>query len=106
VDGSEELCDHRADPSEWTNLAVNPQHAAIITEHRRWLPKIDVPLAANSSNRVLTYDKMTDEAVWEGNLFHRSDSLPEYVRQSDDQHLASRLADRASGAHRSPGIGG
>lgn len=38
ADGSEELYDHDRDPHEWTNLADNPKHAAVIEEHRRWLP--------------------------------------------------------------------
>jgi arylsulfatase A-like enzyme len=29
ADGSEELYDHRSDPHEWTNLAGDPQHAAV-----------------------------------------------------------------------------
>ncbi len=33
--------------------------------------------AANSANRVLTYDKMTNEAVWEGKPFRRRDPIPE-----------------------------
>ena len=38
-DGSEELYDHSKDPNEWTNLAGRPEHAAVIREHARWLPK-------------------------------------------------------------------
>lgn len=41
TDGSEELYDHDRDPHEWTNLADNPKHAAIIASHRRWLPKTE-----------------------------------------------------------------
>jgi choline-sulfatase len=77
ADGSEELYDHQADPREWTNLAGKPEHAAVIAEHRRWLPKIDLPPAPRSANRVLTYDKATDEAVWEGQTVRRSDPIPE-----------------------------
>jgi arylsulfatase A-like enzyme len=77
ADGSEELYDHQADPNEWTNLADRPQHAAVISELRRWLPKIDRPPAANSANRVLTYDKLTDQAVWEGQPVRRTDPIPE-----------------------------
>ena len=39
ADGSEELYDHDKDPHEWTNLAGNPKHTAVIADHRRWLPK-------------------------------------------------------------------
>ena len=41
ADGSEELYDHHLDPHEWTNLADHPKHAAVIAEHRRWLPKFE-----------------------------------------------------------------
>jgi arylsulfatase A-like enzyme len=77
ADGSEELYDHESDPREWTNLAGKPEFAAVIAEHRRWMPKIDLPPAANSAQRVLTYDKSTDEAVWEGKTVRRHDPIPE-----------------------------
>lgn len=77
ADDSEELYDLQADPREWSNLAAKPEHAGVIAEHRRWLPKVEVPPAANSAHRVLTYDKQTDEAVWEGTLIRRSDPIPE-----------------------------
>ncbi len=37
-DGSEELYDHHADPNEWTNVAADPRHAAVMAEQARWLP--------------------------------------------------------------------
>jgi arylsulfatase A-like enzyme len=77
ADGSEELHDHQTDPHEWTNLAGDARHAAILKEHRRWLPKIDEPPATGSTQRVLTYDKAIDEAVWEGARVRRSDPIPE-----------------------------
>ena len=77
ADGSEELYDMQSDPHEWTNLAGRPEFAAVIAEHRKWLPKIDVPPAPGSASRVLTYDKATDEAVWEGKTVKRSDPIPE-----------------------------
>jgi arylsulfatase A-like enzyme len=77
ADGSEELYDMVNDPNEWTNVAAKPENAAIIAEHRKWLPKIDLPPAPNSASRVLTYDKKTDEAVWEGTTVKRSDPIPE-----------------------------
>jgi hypothetical protein len=49
----------------------------VLAEHRRWLPKIDSAPAAGSAQRVLTYDKSTDEAVWEGTIVRRSDPIPE-----------------------------
>ncbi|MBL9114670.1 MAG: sulfatase [Verrucomicrobiaceae bacterium] len=77
ADGSEELYDMKNDPNEWTNVANKPEHASIIEAHRKWLPKIDVPPAPNSASRVLTYDKKSDEAVWEGKTVKRTDSIPE-----------------------------
>jgi len=77
ADGSEELYDTVADPHEWTNLAAQPKFAAVITEHRRWLPKIDVPPVPQSAHRVLTYDPATDTAVWEGQPVRRTDPIPE-----------------------------
>lgn len=45
------------DPNEWTNVASKPENAAIIENHKKWIPKIDLPPAPNSASRVLTYDK-------------------------------------------------
>ncbi|MEI2609636.1 MAG: hypothetical protein V9G20_13485 [Candidatus Promineifilaceae bacterium] len=44
ADGSEELYDLKADPNEWTNLAMKPE----MTPRRKqelakWLPKVDKP---------------------------------------------------------------
>lgn len=77
ADRSEELYDLQADPHEWNNLAGVPQHAAVIAEHRKWLPKTDLPPAVGSANRILTYDAATDEAVWEGETVKRSDAIPQ-----------------------------
>lgn len=77
ADGSEELYDMQNDPNEWTNLAAKPENKAVIEDLKKWLPKIDVPPAPNSASRVLTYDKATDEAVWEGQTVKRGDLIPE-----------------------------
>jgi choline-sulfatase len=77
ADDTEELYDMQNDPNEWTNLAGKPEHAAVIAEHKKWLPKIDRAPAPNSANRVLTYDRKTDEAVWEGTTVRRSDPIPQ-----------------------------
>jgi arylsulfatase A-like enzyme len=77
ADDSEELYDMVNDPNEWHNLANKPEHAAIIAEHRKWLPKPDSPLAPNSAHRILTYDKSTDTATWEGTPITRTDPIPE-----------------------------
>jgi choline-sulfatase len=66
ADGSEELYDMEADPREWTNLAGNPEHAAVIAEHRRWLPATEAAAVPGSAHRTLSYDPGTDTAVWEG----------------------------------------
>ena len=77
ADGSEEFYDMQNDPNEWTNLVTKTEHAAVTAEHRRWLPKTDLPPAPNSAHRVLTYDKATDEAIWEGTTVRRTDTIPE-----------------------------
>ena len=77
ADGTEELYDLLVDPNEWTNLASQPQFAPLIQEHQRWLPKTDEPPAPRSASRVLTYDKATDEAVWEGKTVKRGDPIPQ-----------------------------
>lgn len=77
ADGTEELYDLARDPHEWTNVVADPKHATVLAEHRRWLPKIDVPPAPNSAQRVLTYDKATDEAIWEGKTVRRSEPIPQ-----------------------------
>jgi hypothetical protein len=48
-----------------------------VAEHRRWLPQPDEPPAPGSAHRVLTYDKATDEAVWEGKIVRREERIPE-----------------------------
>jgi arylsulfatase A-like enzyme len=77
ADGTEELYDMVNDPNEWTNVASKLENASVIEEHKKWLPKIDVPPAPNSASRVLTYDKKTDEAVWEGTTVKRTDPIPQ-----------------------------
>jgi choline-sulfatase len=77
ADGSEELYDLAKDPNEWTNLAAKREQAKVIADHRKWLPKIDLPPAPGSANRVLTYTAATDEAVWEGKPVRRGDPIPE-----------------------------
>jgi hypothetical protein len=42
-DGTEELYDHQNDPMEWTNLAQSEEHAPIIEELAKWLPKTNAP---------------------------------------------------------------
>ncbi len=76
ADGTEELYDIIADPNEWTNLAGDSRHVAVMAEHRRWLPRIDLPPAPRSANRVLTYDPATNESIWEGKRVKSTDPVP------------------------------
>ncbi|MCI0463793.1 MAG: sulfatase [Gemmataceae bacterium] len=77
ADGSEELYDMHNDPREWTNLTGNPNYTQVLAEHRRWLPKIDVPPAPGSAHRVLTYNPKTGAAVWEGKPIGKEAAVPE-----------------------------
>lgn len=76
ADGSEELYDMEKDPDELTNLASRSDQSEILSELRKWIPKIDVPPAPGSSARVLTYDADADTAVWEGKTVRRQDPIP------------------------------
>jgi arylsulfatase A-like enzyme len=77
ADGTEEFYDMVKDPNEWTNLAAKPEFAALMAEHRRFLPRIDSPPAPRSALRVLTYDPATDTFVWEGEHFDRGSPIPQ-----------------------------
>ncbi|MDD2598200.1 MAG: sulfatase [Kiritimatiellae bacterium] len=79
ADDSEEFYDLKADPHEWKNLASDERCAALIREHRLWLPKKDVPPAPGSAHRVLTYDRERDEAAWINQktlTIRRGDAVP------------------------------
>ncbi|MEX0321767.1 MAG: sulfatase [Puniceicoccaceae bacterium] len=43
-DGSEELYSHEKDPDEWTNLADNPEYAAVKERLSEYFPKKEAPL--------------------------------------------------------------
>ncbi|MGB7323772.1 MAG: sulfatase-like hydrolase/transferase [Rubripirellula sp.] len=72
-DGTEELYDHRNDPGEHTNLAGNPDFAAIIAEHKKWLPKTDVLPAGKDQWTGDKLDQRVDD--WRVN-----DSVPSWLR--------------------------
>ncbi len=76
ADGSEELYDLVHDPREWHNLAKSPEHAHVIEEHRRWLPKVDVPSAPGSASRILEYSPKTGAVIWEGSAVKADDEIP------------------------------
>ncbi len=78
ADGSEELYDLKADPNEWTNLAKDEKLASKKAELAKWLPKIDLPPAPGSKSRVLTFDPVSGEVVWEDRPVNKSDPLPEF----------------------------
>ncbi len=75
ADGSEELYDMRSDPQEFDNLAVDPRHAGLIEEHRRYLPADERSHAPGSRARVLIYGDGT--ANWEGEDISPTDPVPE-----------------------------
>jgi choline-sulfatase len=77
ADGSEELYDLQEDPREWRNLAGVPEHVAVLEEHRRWLPTLDVPAVAGSAGRLLTFDAASDTVTWEGRCVDRDAPWPE-----------------------------
>ena len=68
ADGSEELYDMKRDPNEWTNLAGKKKFAAVKKDLSQWIPKVDLPPAPGSAHRILTYDPVTKQAFWEGEL--------------------------------------
>lgn len=76
ADGSEELYDEKADPNEWNNLAKDDKFTAKKAELAKWLPKIDKPPVPGSRDRILTYDPLTGEVVWEDKKVDKNAKLP------------------------------
>jgi arylsulfatase A-like enzyme len=66
ADGSRELYDFRADPSEWTNLIDDPQYAPAASELLHWIPASDAPPAPGSKSRLLIRVGDGDQWLWEG----------------------------------------
>ncbi len=77
ADGSEELYDEKADFNEWTNLAKDPKFAARKAELAKWLPKVDKAPVPGSKSRILTYEPVTGEAIWEDVKIDKTAKLPE-----------------------------
>ena len=74
ADGSEELYDHRRDPHEWRNLALDRQYAAVIAEHRAHLPKVNAPPAPGSAARLLVNEGGVWK--WEGKPILKDEKQP------------------------------
>jgi hypothetical protein len=66
------------DPSEWDNLAADPQCADVKRELAQWLPKVDKRPVPGSAGRVLTYDPKTGVVVCEGMPIDKQSPLPEF----------------------------
>ena len=75
ADGSQELYDMRKDPHEWTNLASDPRFAAVIEEHRKWMPKTSAKPAPGSRARILIYED--GQVNWEKKDVGPDDPIPE-----------------------------
>jgi arylsulfatase A-like enzyme len=76
ADGSEELYDLQADANEWKNLAGDPKFAAAKAEMARWLPKVNKKPVPGSASRILTYDPVTEEVIWENKPVRKTDPIP------------------------------
>ena len=77
ADGSEELYDMQSDPHEWSNLAQNPECAPVLAEHRKWIPATESVPTLGSGGRTMTYDPVSDTAVWqEKTTIRRTDPIP------------------------------
>lgn len=75
ADGSEELYNMDTDPQEFQNLAGDPQYSEVVDDHRRFLPRGDLPPAPGSRSRVLVYEE--GRVNWEGEDVLPGDPVPE-----------------------------
>ena len=78
ADGSEELYDLKKDPNEWYNIAKDPAQTARKAELAKWIPKVDKPPVPGSKDRILTYEPITGEAIWEDQKIDKTAPLPEF----------------------------
>ena len=64
ADGSQELYDVQKDPNEWVNLASEPKYKKVMDNLKKWLPKMNLPLAPGSAHRIL--EQKDGVWFWEG----------------------------------------
>ncbi len=64
-DGSQELYDHRVDPQEYNNLALDPTYASVIEEHKKYIPQNPAIPAGRTEFTGDTYE--TRIKGWERN---------------------------------------
>ena len=76
LEGAEELYDMQADPNEWKNLAGDPRHAPTKAEMAKWLPKVNKKPVPGSRSRILLYDPVTEDAIWEEKPIGKKDPIP------------------------------
>ncbi len=71
-DGSEELYDHRVDPGEFKNLALDPKYKSVIEDHKRYVPKNPVIPAGSTEFTGDSYEASI--AKWE------KEGVPEWLQ--------------------------
>ncbi len=65
-DGSEELYDHRVDPGEFTNLALDPAYAEVIAEHKKYIPENPALPASQTEFKGDAYEALIKKWEKEG----------------------------------------
>lgn len=77
ADGSEELYDLIKDPNEYTNLATNPETAALKKRLAAFLPESPAKPAAGSRSRLV---ELKDDGFvyWENQRIEKGAKIPEY----------------------------
>jgi arylsulfatase A-like enzyme len=77
ADGSEELYDMQADPDEYTNLASQPEHAALKKSLAEHLPKNPAKPAPGSNARLVEL-KEDGYVYWQNKRIEKDAKIPEY----------------------------
>lgn len=75
ADGTEELYNMQTDPNEWNNLAADKSMAAVLEQHRKWIPKSKQPVPG-SAHRILLH-RADGTVNWEGTEVGPNDPIPE-----------------------------